>query len=358
MTHAGSVGQTIGAKRAEFGRPYSGEEILSDEVLATRIRERAATTVVDAEELTRRGVPLSPFLEIGAGSVQRSIALANHQRADGVATDISQNALRDAPYVLSLLRQGRAPMRICCDAHHLPFLDDTFRYVFAYQTLHHFENPVPVVAECYRVLGRGGYFFFDEEPLDTRLRRLARGRRMLSHPPTRAQRIAARLGVEKVFWDDGAHERSLGIVEGRPDIATWREALACFGSVEAVVNRRLRFGSNLRTPMLSALLSGLVGGNIRGLCLKLDGMVAASDFRERLMCPDCLSANLAVVEREPILCRNCGRTYPVVEGVYRMLPAELEAQLCLDAAEPPAAPPYAEAPAAEDVLGLDASLES
>lgn len=328
MPRVGLAEQSIDAKRAEFARPYSGEDVLRDGALATRVRERAATAMADAEALARRGVSLSPFLEIGAGSVQRSIALVNQLCADGVATDISQNALRDAPYVLSLLRYGRAPLRICCDAHHLPFLDDTFCFVFAYQTLHHFENPVPVVAECYRVLARGGRFFFDEEPLDSPLRRLARGHRMLSQPMTRAQRLAARLGVDKVFGDDGAHERALGITAAGPEIAVWREALACFADVEVVVNRRLRIRSDLHTPAVCATLSGLVGSNIRGLCLKLEGQVAPPDFRERLMCLDCLSPNLVLTEGEPLRCRDCGRTYPLLEGVYRMLPARLDGQLC------------------------------
>jgi SAM-dependent methyltransferase len=97
----------------------------------------------------------------------------------------------------------QAPMLISCDAHHIPFLPNSFQFVFAYQTLHHFENPIPVLAECYRVLGKGGYLFFNEEPMDSRFRRFLRGKRILSHPPTRMQQLGHHLGVEKIFWDDG-----------------------------------------------------------------------------------------------------------------------------------------------------------
>ncbi|MBI5207166.1 MAG: class I SAM-dependent methyltransferase [Candidatus Firestonebacteria bacterium] len=182
--------QNLEAKRAESKRPFSGENILKDEGLNSMHRERAKMILTDLKELEeiKNISSFNPFLEIGAGSVQRSTALMNNYLVNGVATDISQNSLLDTPYILSLLNYKRKPMMICCDAHYLPFLSNTFQFIFAYQTLHHFENPIPVIDECYRVLGKGGYFYFNEEPMDSILRRLLRGNRMLSHPPTRLQR--------------------------------------------------------------------------------------------------------------------------------------------------------------------------
>ena len=57
-------------------------------------------------------------------------------------------------------------------ADELTDVDPTF--VFAYQALHHFAQPVPVIAECHRVLGQGGHLFFNEEPMDSPLRRMLR----------------------------------------------------------------------------------------------------------------------------------------------------------------------------------------
>jgi ubiquinone/menaquinone biosynthesis C-methylase UbiE len=185
--------QDVSAKKAESQRPFHGESILKDHGLSSMHRERANAMLADLETMRQRNVSFDPFLEIGAGSVQRSAALVNNYPVQGVATDISQNSLRDIPYVLSLLNYERKPMLVCCDAHHLPFLPNSFQFVFAYQTLHHFENPVPVAAECYRVLGKGGHFFFNEEPMDSSFRRLLRGKRMLSHPPTRLQKLGYRL---------------------------------------------------------------------------------------------------------------------------------------------------------------------
>lgn len=317
--------QSVAAKAAESKRPFSGEKIVRDHQLAALHRKPAQTMLADLEALAANNVSFSPFLEIGAGSVQRSAALINHYSADGVATDISQQSLRDAPFTLSLFGYARAPMLICCDAHHLPFLSSTFQFIFAYQTLHHFGNPVPVVAECYRVLGKGGHFYFNEEPLDSPVRRVLRGNRLISYPPTRVQKAAYRLHIEKVFWDDGASERSVGIIEARYDIGLWRETLQPFKAVSVEVNRRLRFKSNLYKPVLTNLLASLAGGNIKGLCLKSDGEPAAGDFRERLMCLDCHAPILS--RQEPLRCRNCGRSYPGDDGFIRMLPKELETQL-------------------------------
>jgi SAM-dependent methyltransferase len=290
-------------------------------------RERASKLISDLEGLASQGVALSPFLEIGAGSVQRSLALTHHFGANGVAVDISQGSLRDAPFVLSLLGYKRMPLRICCDAHHLPFSADTFQFVFAYQTLHHFDNPDPVVAECHRVLGDSGCFFFNEEPIDSPLRRLLRGRRMLSHPPTRIQQLAYRAGVEKLFWDDGAIERSLGITEARFDVDTWREVLARFSPNTTVqVNRRLRIWSDLQTSSVGSLLARTLGGNAMGICRKTGGERVSGRLHDRLVCVDC-GAPIPSWEEGILLCMQCGRQYPFTEGILRMLPIGLENQL-------------------------------
>jgi len=325
MTNKPSM-QDVSAKRAESQRPFSGESIVQDQNLSSMHRERASAMLADLEMLEQRNVSLDPFLEIGAGSVQRSAALVNNYPVGGVATDISENSLRDAPYVLSLLNYSHKPMLICCDAHHLPFLPASFQFVFACQTLHHFENPVPVAAECYRVLGKGGHFFFNEEPMDSSFRRLLRGRRMLSHPPTKLQKLGYRLGVEKVFWNDGALERSLGITEAQFDIDLWRELLRPFVIVDIEINRRLRIHCDLQEPILSSFLAGLIGGGVKGLCLKTEGEVVSGDFRKGLMCLDCNSTRLSHQE-DRLVCGNCSRVYRITDDVIRMLPRELEAQL-------------------------------
>lgn len=319
--------QSISAKKAESQRPFHGKQVLEDPVVRSRFYERANIMLADLKMLEEKGVSFSPFLEIGAGSVQRSAALINNYPVNGVATDISQKSLQDAPYVLSMLDYDRSPMLISCDAHHVPFLPNSFQFVFAYQTLHHFENPIPVLAECYRVLGKDGHLFFNEEPMDSSFRRFLRGNRMLSDPPTTMQRLGYRLGVQKVFWDDGALERSLGMTEARFDIDLWRKALESFTIIDLEVNQKLRIHSNLQKPALNSFLSGLIGGNVKGLCLKEEGEAAIDNLRERLMCLDCKSTQLSRIENKQLVCGNCERVYPITDGIIRMLPKQLELDL-------------------------------
>jgi ubiquinone/menaquinone biosynthesis C-methylase UbiE len=318
--------QTIEAKRAEARRPFHGASILEEPRLATLQRERAARVLEDVRQFGLAPPALTPFLEIGAGSGQRSIALANRLGADGVATDISVRSLRDAPFVGALIGGERLPMRIACDAHHLPFLDDSVRLVLAYQTLHHFEDPRPVFAEALRVLGRGGHLVFNEEPLDSPVRRALRGRRMLVQPRTRVQRWAERAGVEKIFWDDGDVERSLGMTEARFDFPLWRQCLRDFELVELEVNRVLRLRVGPDGATWRRALAAVVGGNVRGLCRKPHGEPAGDDFRARLRCLDCGRAGLSADE-PGLRCPTCDRRYPVEDGVLRMLPQALEQAL-------------------------------
>lgn len=327
MNKTEHAGQSLTAKKAEaMQRPFYGEKVLTHLEIRSINQDRANKALVDAVKLSDKGIPLGPFLEIGAGMGQRSIAIMNKFSVLGVASDISQNYLRNAPYTLSLLGYNNLPVLICCDAQYLPFLPDTFQLIFVYEALHHFEDPAPVVSECYRVLGQGGFFYFNEEPMDSSLRRFLRGNRVLSHPPTRIQNIGYRLHVQKLFWDDGAHERSLGMNEARFDIDTWRSALLPFKEVKIEVNSHLKIQTNLYRPFLPTLLSSLVGGNVEGLCRKTAGKPAEGDFREKLMCLDCGTAGL-IEQEECLYCQECSRSYPIIECMIRMLPKELEASL-------------------------------
>lgn len=328
MTKEEPKPQSLLAKKAESKRPYHGYSVIEDPNIGGLFRDRADTMLADLKWLEQNWeVQFSPFLEIGAGSVQRSAALLNNYPVQGVATDISINSLKDAPHVLSLLKYDRLPILICCDAHYIPFLPNSFNFVFAYQTFHHFENPKPVFTECFRILARGGHLFFNEEPLDSSFRRMLRGERLLSHPPTRIQKFGYRLGVEKVFWDDGALERSLGMTEARFDLDLWCESLEPFTILDIEVNRKLKIHSILKKSALNTILSGFVGGNVKGLCVKKEGEYLNGDFHDRLMCLDCYSSHIKLLNDRQMKCENCQRIYAVSDGVMRMFPKHLEDEL-------------------------------
>jgi hypothetical protein len=136
--------QGLNAKIAEFKQVPHREHLLKDQNLISLHRGRANAMLTEVQELTEK-VTFNPFLEIGAGCIQRSAALINNYPIDGVATDIAQQVLQDAPYTLSLLNYERMPLLICCDAHHLPFLSNTFMFITAFQMLHRFTDPAPVI---------------------------------------------------------------------------------------------------------------------------------------------------------------------------------------------------------------------
>ena len=326
MTQSLPPKQSLSAKKAESNRPHHGESILEEKRLSDMFGQRARDLLDDVGKLVDQKVVLDPFLEIGAGSTQRSTALINNYKISGVATDISQKSLQDSPYILKLLNYNEKPILICCDAHSIPFLPNTFQFVFAYQTIHHFQNPIPVVAECHRVLAKDGHFFFNEEPADSALRRFMRGNRLISDPLTPLQKLAQRLGVIKLFWDSGAVERSLGMTEARFDFGLWQMTLAPFEILDIEVNQKIKIHSNLRHPRLQVGLSRILGGNIRGLCIKRNGEPRSGDFRERLMCLDCQN-QLPLKSGDQLVCEHCGRVYPITDGVIRMLPKDLEVQL-------------------------------
>jgi SAM-dependent methyltransferase len=297
-------------------------------------RQRAYELLSDIENvISHHSIVLGPFLEIGAGSVHRSAALLNKYSVDGVATDISQKSLQDAPYILKLLDYDKSPLLISCDAHAIPFLPNTFQFVFAYQMLHHFGNPIPIVEEVTRVLGKDGHFYFNQEPMDSGFRRFLRKDRWISDPPTLAQKLGIRLGVDRIFWDKWSPEPELGMIEAKYDIDLWRSTLSSLEILDIEVNGKMKIHSDLRSPRFNAWLSGLVGGNIMGLCIKRTGEIATGNFRERLMCVDCHEAHLDLKANEYLKCDHCGRIYPINDGVIRMLPKELEIELFPESAQ-------------------------
>lgn len=327
--YGGPEAQPLPTLKAEVGMPAQGAEILTDPALSQLHRARAASMLRAAEYLQSRGVRFSNFLEIGAGSAQRSMALLNLYGGDGVASDINQSSLGDHAHVRRLLGYERVPLLICCDAKNIPFLDNTFDFVFAYQMLHRFSDPAPVVAEAHRVLGRGGHFYFDEEPTTSGLREFLRRGRQLTQPPTYAQRLATRIGLHRVFWDEGGEDRSRwGIQVMRFDLDTWRRSLGPFmPNVVLEINRTLRLQTSLRRPSLVASLAGLIGGNTSGLCQKAAGSVPSGPLRQRLMCLDCRARLGPLLDGAQVRCPSCGREYPSGKGIIRMLPRKLEHEI-------------------------------
>ena len=302
------------------------------------LRDRVDATRRGMHRLASRGISLSPFLELGAERGQRSLVLTNDFGATGVAVDISYHQLRAMEHFARLFERPKLPLRICCDANQLPFRSGSFPFVFAYEFLHHFPSPGPIMREIHRVTG-AGHFYFDEEPFRraAKLVLYRQGSKIYAERTLRKHRYL-RL-IESFISEPRCDEVEHGVIENESvSLREWLSALSVFeeydvelvslGRLRSKLGRRLRFGN---------LPSYLLGGSIGGLCRKTGAPATASPraLDETLTCPDCMARSRTAASSEPSLvplpsgyrCTACHFTYPRREGVAFLLPPSQLQQL-------------------------------
>jgi len=188
------------------------------------------------------GFRLSSYLEIGAELCLNGFILENRFGCRGFAADISPESLGLAREYGQRLNMERIPFRVCCDAHNLPFVNGVFPFVFAWGTLHHFPDPVPVLREARRVLHPDGLFYFDEEPIR---RRLGVPLFRTDVPPllTRAQKLLLKIGLlPYIATLGGKREVASGVHEGTFGIGELRSDLSVFNQCELTFNPQLTGG--------------------------------------------------------------------------------------------------------------------
>lgn len=272
--------------------------------------------------LIRSHVTTSPFLEVGAERCQRSLVLTNEFGAEGIAADISLDMLdmlRYATVVADNLGYTKMPLRICCDANNLPIRDGVLPFVFCYQTLHHFPDPVPICSEIVRTLGGEGTFYVDDEPVKGLVKQLTRRYHRRGYRRNVFEVFLDRLRLLSVLSDGGDLEREYGILEGEFGLDTWLKALSVFDRTRITVNRRLRLQVHRARLHPASLASKLVGGNIEALCqISKPRLTDGSDsVIDLLHCPNC-RGRLTNRQESPagaMRCASCQRTYPNVGGV-------------------------------------------
>jgi SAM-dependent methyltransferase/uncharacterized protein YbaR (Trm112 family) len=337
-----SVQQRIGSKRGEvaFRRQLARQQSVGgtatipeahtrEEILAV-MAERMEQTRCDMAAIAAAGLPLSPYIEVGAERCQRALILENEMGATGFAVDISFDMLRYATVIANAFGYRKMPLRVACDAYNLPFRNGSLAMSFCYQTLHHFPSPLPICGEIGRALGHGGTLFIDDEPVRGYIKHLTRLYHRRSHQMSALERAADRLGLLSVLSKTDELEREHDILEEEFGTATWRRALAGFSLQEVVINRRL----NLRMSSLGisprAALADLVGGNIRVLARK-DGSGSngeaqpfGGDRLALLGCPSCAHRpGLTPSVDVGLECAACGAVYPLVDGVYLLFEPSL-----------------------------------
>lgn len=305
-----------------------------------------------AEQNIRRGAlirnhrsfigEMTPFLEIGSNVGHTSYMLANEFGASGFALDLSADSLRHGVALQDRWGLSRAPIRVAGDAVHLPFADESLRFVMAYQMLSQFMNMESVFVEVKRVLAPGGVFLFAEEPL----------KRLLTLRLYRCPYYDTMKPWERKLFDwgllgylvrdvIGAHqEESFGIRQNHTmGLKEWHELIHKHfddaeyevfvperGWGERVVNKtamRLSAGSQWRAARL-------LGGTLAAACRKPGDSRSLrfeeSNFEAQLRCPDCL-APITRDSRDTLCCRSCGYSAANEGGVYNLLPSRDRAEL-------------------------------
>jgi SAM-dependent methyltransferase len=251
--------------------------------------------------------------------------MENELEASGFAADISLDMLSSCDHFSRVLGCEKLPKRICCDAYNLPIATGSIPFAFCYQTLHHFPDPAPIIAEIHRVLAPGGYFFFDEEPYRKSLHvNLYRSKMLYSQDALAAGKL--RKGLDYFLARTDTNEVRHGVMENEEiSLKAWRRALAPFAAKDIHLRSLKGLGADLSAGRrsLSARLVCLLGGNITGLCQKAGDRGNANAIGSRiLICPDCREARTEIVLKllqEGLYCKTCGLLFPEVSGVQVLL---------------------------------------
>ncbi|MEO8099104.1 MAG: class I SAM-dependent methyltransferase [Acidobacteriota bacterium] len=316
---------------ASLGEPERNLRIYAEENTrrATVIRRHAAF-------IGRLPQAMTPFLEIGANAGHTSYMLANDFGAQGFALDISADSLRHGRHLMQAWNLTKAPIRIAGDAVHLPFADESLRFVCTFQTLSQFMDIESVFREVARVLQPGGVFLFAEEPLLRKLSlRLYRAPYYDTMKPWERKLFDWGLLGYLVRDVIGAHqEESFGIRQNHTmGLADWDVLAKKYFSAQeydAFVPER-GWGERLVKRAALSNLRGArwLGGTLAAVCRKAGAPPSAQPFtafETLLRCPDC-KGSLALDATATLHCASCSYAAANEEEVYNLLPSADRAEL-------------------------------
>lgn len=106
------------------------------------------------------------FLELGCGDAMVSCMLARAGKTAG-AIDLNVGDDFDEKSATGVDQRARAAGVECrqMDAHNLAYPEDSFDFVFSYNSFEHFSEPMTVLSEAHRVTRIGGKIYLSFAPL-------------------------------------------------------------------------------------------------------------------------------------------------------------------------------------------------
>ena len=127
--------------RYQYSLATLKQSVYNNIVLRYRDYERVSTLLM----LT---IGVNRILDVGCGYGDLSLELSNKGK-DVVLLDVDPRRLRVAKHRIKNFDLGAEI--VCGDAHHLPFLDDSFDASFSNQVVEHVADPIAVLLEKLRV---------------------------------------------------------------------------------------------------------------------------------------------------------------------------------------------------------------
>lgn len=296
------------------------------------LRQRAENSFKIFKNLQNQNILLSPFLELGGEKCERAAVLTTKMGGQGAVVDLSAESLESAANFCPKIGLKNLPLRICADAYHLPFANNSFAFVFTFQTLHHFPDPAPITTEIYRVLSPGGYFYFDEEPIKQKVN-ISLWRR--DYHLRWWEKILKMFLILPFISTIGKSEVSEGVLEETFDLSAWERALNQFYQANAVLapyplgpKTKLEKGKKgwLKPKLSTGLLINLTGGGIKALCFKKGNLkLFKKNISNLLACPNCQGKlkKLSFL----LTCPKCQEKYPIKNGILYLLTKDLREKL-------------------------------
>lgn len=325
--------------RAKITKQHSGEKVFfpnepREREFARILKSRLDTYQKTFKNLDSKKLIKSPFLEIGAEYGLASALLETKFSARGFACDISLYSLEKA-YNFAKKFNLKTPKTICADANNLPFKSNSIPFIFIYESLHHFPDPRPVLAEIYRILSPGGTCLIGSDPIKQKFQI------KLWRRPTHLR-----------FWEKplkftlvlpfishiGKTEVEHQIIENAFPINVWQSGLSIFDQVEATIQSRLGLTESLSksntkswlSPKLPTKLAiDILGGGIQAICFKKgQTLKPPSNLDDLLICPNCHTKKhreILLIKKGPTLtCGTCRLTYHKHHQVLTLLEKNLE----------------------------------